>query len=305
MQDRRASNRPPVVLIVDDQEWSTRSLESVLAPGGYAVMRAYTAKQGIERAQAHVPDAVFVSAKLPDSDGMSFCRALRSTPQFGATIPIVITSPERPTRETRLAALQAGAWEVVSYPIDAQELKLRTEAYIRAKFEAESARDHCLVDRVTGLYNLRGLERRDRELRSQAYRDQQALACVVLSLTPDPGQEISTEEASHQAVVRLGRALTEAGRVSDAIGRLGPTEFAILAPATDVTGAGLLAERLAASVDRIETEAGTARVTFQFHAGYDAVPNVREQPVEARDLMLHATMALRNTKANGDRIRRF
>ena len=43
--------RPPVVLIVDDQEWSTRSLESVLAPDGYAVMRAYTATAGLERAR--------------------------------------------------------------------------------------------------------------------------------------------------------------------------------------------------------------------------------------------------------------
>ncbi len=305
MQDRRASNRPPVVLIVDDQEWSTRSLESVLAPGGYAVMRAYTAKQGLERAQAHVPDAVFVSAKLPDGDGMTFCRALRDNPQFGATIPIVITSPERPTREARLSALQAGAWDIVAYPIDAQELKLRTEAYIRAKFEAESARDQCLVDRVTGLYNLRGLERRDRELRSQAYRDNRALACVVLSLTPEPGHEMSSEEASHEAVVRLGKALTEAGRVSDAIGRLGPTEFAILAPGTDGKGAEQLAQRLAESVDRLESQAGPDKVVFRFRAGYDAVANVREKPVEARDLMLHATMALRSTKANGDRIRAF
>ncbi len=305
MQKRRTDDRPPVVLIVDDKEWSTRSLESVLAPSGYAVMRAYTAKQGLERAQVHPPDAVFVSTKLPDGDGVQFCRSLRDTPQFGASIPIIVTSAERPTRETRLTALQAGAWDVVSYPIDAQELKLRIEAYVRAKFEAERARDQCLVDQLTGLYNLRGLERRDRELRSQAYREQQPLACVVLSLSSEENAE-PTEAESREAIVRMGNALRQTGRISDAIGRLGPMEFAIIAPSTDARGAEQLAERLAQAIDRLDKQEGaTAHPRLRFHAGYDAVPNVREKPVEARDLMLHATMALRSTKTNGERIGGF
>ena len=32
----------PLVLIANDQEWSARSLESILGPNGYSVVRAYT-----------------------------------------------------------------------------------------------------------------------------------------------------------------------------------------------------------------------------------------------------------------------
>ncbi|MFQ5705587.1 MAG: response regulator [Gemmatimonadales bacterium] len=300
MPDRGVHVRPPVVLIVDDQEWSTRSLESVLAPNGYAVMRAFTAKAGLDRAQAQPPDLIFVSANLPNSDGVEFCRTLRENPNFSASIPILITSSERPSRELRLATLRAGAWEFVSFPIDAQELLLRLDAYVRAKFETDRALERCLVDEPTGLYNLRGLEQRARELRSQAYRDHQALACVVIAPTPqDPHDENSPaidQTALLAAINRLGRALKDVGRVSDAIGRLGQNEFAIMAPSTDSAGAARLAKRLQAL---IRDQSGDDQ-PLQMRAGYDAVKNVRETPVEARDLMLHATIALRKAKSNGN-----
>ena len=304
MPDRGVLVRPPVVLIIDDQEWSTRSLESVLAPNGYAVTRAYNMAKGLERARAQPPDLVFVSLNLPDGDGVSVCRNLRSSLEFRDSIPILIISPERPTRDQRLAALEAGAWEFVSYPIDAHELLLRLDAYVRAKFETDQARERCLVDEPTGLYNIRGLERRARELRSLAYRDKQALACVVLApLLPAAGGEASEvllDEAGIATLTkRIGRALRELGRVSDAIGRLGQSEFAILAPSTDGIGAAKLASRLADAILEPGDEDGDLPELL-LRAGYDAVTNVRETPVEARDLLLHATIALRKARSNGN-----
>ncbi len=307
MSDRGIDARPPVVLIVDDQEWSTRSLESVLAPNGYAVMRAFTAKAGLDRAQAQPPDLIFVSANLPNSDGVQFCRTLRENAHFSASIPILVTSSERLTRDQRLASLRAGAWEFLSFPVDAQELLLRLDAYVRAKFETDRALERCLVDESTGLYNLRGLEQRARELRSQAYRDHQALACVVIAPTQTPPEDETTptldDKALLAAIIRVGKALKDVGRVSDAIGRLGQNEFAIMAPSTDSAGAVRLAKRLETLIREQTDEAHPLRM----RAGYDAVNNVRETPVEARDLMLHATIALRKARVtgNGDWIKPF
>jgi diguanylate cyclase (GGDEF)-like protein len=304
MPDRGLQTRPPVVLIVDDQEWSTRSLESVLAPNGYAVMRAYTARKGIERALVQPPDLLFVSTNLPNGDSVSLCRTLRKSPNFGASVPILVTSPERPTREQRLAALEAGAWEFISYPIDAQELLLRLGAYVHAKFEVDSAQDRCLVDEPTGLYNLRGLEQRARELRSQAYREHQAMACVVVA-PAQPSKENEqgdngSDEAAIAAAGKLGRALRRMGRTSDAIGRLGKNEFAILAPSTNAAGAAKLAERIAEEIRNGADGDKSTGPDLSLHAGYDAVANMRETPIEARDLLLHATTALRQVKSKGN-----
>src|SRR5690606_7656216 len=41
----------PLVLVANDQEWSARSLESILAPNGYAVVRAHTGQQALDQAR--------------------------------------------------------------------------------------------------------------------------------------------------------------------------------------------------------------------------------------------------------------
>ena len=48
MTDRTTRTHPPLTLIANSQEWHSRSLESILGPHGYAVLRAYTGKQAID-----------------------------------------------------------------------------------------------------------------------------------------------------------------------------------------------------------------------------------------------------------------
>jgi len=286
-------SRPPVVLIIDDQEWSTRSLESILAPSGFAVMRAFTAKKGLERAQVHVPDAVFIDVSLPDGDGLEVCRALRDNLEVGAGTPIFMTSPERPSRSQRLDAFRAGAWDILGYPVNAEELVLRLDAYIQAKFAADRFREQGLVDPLTGLYNLQGLERRAAELSSSAFRDRKALACVVFA----PVEAHTDDESAVTHLVRtVAKAFRESGRISDVIGRLGKTEIAVLAPSTNADGAVKLAERLAGAI----RTSGPVPGGIEFRAGFDAVSDAHENPSGARDLLTRATLALRRSKASGN-----
>lgn len=296
MAKRLSDGRPPLVLIIDDHEWSTRSLESILAPSGYAVMRAYTGAKGLERAHTEQPDLVVIDASLPDGDGLSLCRALRDDPLLSRT-PIIVTAVEHPTRQQRLEALRAGAWDFLAHPFDPEEMLLRLGAYVRAKVDTDRLREDCLIDEQTGLYNQRGLERRARELGSQAFRANHALACVVFA--PDlPLNE--AEDVVMVAVEQLGRAFRNFGRISDAIGRWGKTEFAVVAPQTDSAGAVKLAERLGAAIRTMPVNNGHEAPTLRLRAGYDAVTNVREAPLGALDLLGHATSALRRSRGDGN-----
>src|SRR5690348_6336497 len=76
MRAQTASTRAVVVLIASKQEWASRSLESVLAPRGYAVLKTYTARDTLERAHADSPDVIVIDAQLPDADGLGLCREL-------------------------------------------------------------------------------------------------------------------------------------------------------------------------------------------------------------------------------------
>jgi len=308
MPDRAPRSHPPLVVIANSQEWHTRSLESILGPHGYAVLKAYTGKQALERARGAQPDLIIVDTDLPDLDGLEVVRMLRSDAAISESTPILVTSPGHPTRQKRLDALRAGAWDYLGATYDAEELPLRLDAYVRAKFDADRAREESLLDRITGLYNIRGLARRARELGSQAFRAEEPFACIVFAprLEGGEGDAAADEALVRVAVDRLARALRESGRVSDAIGRLGPTEFAVVAQGTDGEGVVRMAERLQRLLDAESARDGTAP-RLKVAAGYDAVANYHDAPIEPSDMLVRATMAMRQSRTDdgGNWIRRF
>lgn len=291
MTDRTARTRPPLTLIANSQEWHSRSLESILGPHGYAVLRAYTGKQAIERAHSARPDLIILDTDLPDRDGFDVCRELRADASIGASTPILITSPGHPSRQKRLEALRAGAWDFIGSALDGEELPLRLDAFVRAKLEVDRAREESLLDEVTGLYNIRGLARRARELGSQAFRHSQPFACIVLTPMVGQGAEMSGQETA-AVVESLAQVLRETGRTSDAIGILGPGEFAVVAQGTDASGAVRFAERLAHAASR-----STQETPFRMAAGYDAVSNYHDAPIEPSDMLMRASMAMRMSRS--------
>ena len=319
MLDNPGAARRPTVLIASHQESSSRSLESILGPNGYTVVKAYTAAQTLERARRAQPDAIILDATLPDQDPLEICRALRHDPEFAPDTPIIILSSDHATRQQRIDALRAGAWEYLGQPLDAEHLLLKLDTFTRVKRAADRAREDGLVDPATGLYNLSGLARRARELGAQASRLNAALACVALA--PDfgesaPGSEPSDAELE-AVVAQLAGAFRAAGRVSDAIGRLGPTEFAVVASGTDAGGAVRLAERLANAVtegrgDSLSAlsasgaQAG-AGARFRLRAGYYVVPDAHAPAADPADTILGAASALRLARAEpgGPWIRAF
>jgi diguanylate cyclase (GGDEF)-like protein len=280
--------RPPLTLIANSQEWHSRSLESILGPHGYAVLRAYTGKQAIERAIEARPDLIFVDTDLPDRDGFEVVRELRESPFVSPSTPIVMTSPGHTSRQRRLEALRAGAWDYIGAAIDGEELPLRLDAMVRAKMEADRVREEGLLDELTGLYNIRGLARRAREVGSQAFRYKEPLACIVVTpmMANDP-------TATARIIDELAQVLRSTGRSSDVIGTLGPGEFAIVAGGTDSAGAERLAERLAEAAGRIF---GTEDVNVAI--GYDAVPNYSEAPIDPSDMLSRASAAMRRSRAD-------
>lgn len=297
------AGRPPLALIGSDQEWSIRSIESILGPHGYAVLRAYNGKEVVERAQAGQPDVVILDLRLPDQDGRAVCRTLRDERIVTPSTPILMISSGHPAKADRLKALQAGAWEVLSLPLDAEEFLLKLSAFVHAKTESDALREEGLVDRSTGFYSVRGLARRAREVGAEAFRRKTALACVVIGVDPvdaagaDSGADSS---ALAEALEIVGQAFQTTARSSDVIGRLGRSEFAVIAPATDAEGAMRLAERLAEAVANREKTPGARVSGVRLRAGYEGVADLHQTPVEPVDLLVRATAALRQVRSNAD-----
>lgn len=291
----------PLVLIANDQEWSARSLESILGPNGYSVVRAYTGQQALERVRIAQPDIIILDAQMPDIHGFDVCRQLRSDARFSATTPIIITTSGPSGRTQRLEAYRAGAWEFLGQPVDGEALLLKLATFLQGKREVDALREESLLDPGTGLYNMRGLARRAHEIGADAFRRRDPLACVVFA--PEARGVAASdahEDESQRIAEQVGQLLKRVGRSSDAIGRLGLSEFGVIAPATGTEGVLRLVRRLGSSIESSPIPVRGGERSLRVQAGYCAVPDFAESPVDAVELLLRATTALRDLKREGD-----
>ena len=287
MPNRKGLSRPPRVLIASDQDHNLRELESLLGKSGYSVLRLYAGAPVLERARDVRPDVILLDARLADRDSLELSHALRDDPLLCTSTPILLLTPGHPTPRDHQAALRVGIWELFSLPLNPDELLPTLDSYVRAKIDADRVPRANMVDDLTGLYTSVGLARRARELIFQASHHNTSAACVVFA-------PVLEGEPSVELLQLLGRTFQAGGRRSDAIGRVGQGEFAVVAPGTDAVGAVKLAQRFR-----------HAMPTPELRAGYNAVGNVRYTPVEANDLLAHAARALQLAKAEGKWIRAF
>jgi two-component system, cell cycle response regulator len=294
-QPGRPMARPPLILIAQDEEWSARSIESILGPNGFAVLRSYTARQTVESALSARPDAILLDDGLKDRPGYDVCRQLAGDHRIGPTTPIFMMTTAVDTRARRLEAFRAGAWELLQLPADAEELLLRLNTFVRSKLEADRACEEGLVDHATGLYNLRGLLLKAAELGAEASRFERPLSCVVVSVDAEEAEG----QGSADSLDSVGHGFRETIRSCDTLGRLGPNQFAVLTPVTGQEGALRLAERLLSSVE----SGGPA---MQVRAGFYGVADFRAASLDPAELVARATMALRQgSPAGADNIRSY
>jgi two-component system cell cycle response regulator len=285
---------PPLVLIASDQEWSGRSLETIIGPRGYAVVRAHTGNQVLDTVRSTHLDLLILDTRLPDIDGITLCRQLRDQRIISATTPIILTTSVQATRASCIAAFAAGAWDFCPHPVDSDLLLLKMETYVRAKREADRAQEESLLDEATGLYNFRGMARRARETGAEALRVRGAMACVALAPVMDDAVEAgeSVETLARGVGEHLGVALARTARASDVIGHLGRGEFAVIAPATSPEGAERLMERLQRALEGILVPVGEGTRAFRVRGGFFAVPDYSESSIHVLEMLERASSSL-------------
>jgi PleD family two-component response regulator len=231
----------PLVAVLNDQEWTARGLETILEATGYRTVRAFTAGQLFGLLGSVLPSAFILDQQLPDRSGLEVATALRNDPRFGPSTPIIMTTAGPSGRQARLAAYEAGAWDFFGQPLDGEALLAKLRLYIPAR-EAYCAMAARVEELDARLYPADGLVRRARELVTNARRRAAPLACVAVGMAE--GMTGSTEHA-------VGEMMVELCRGGDVVGRMGPGRFAVIAGDADSDGAGRLASRLAAGLERI------------------------------------------------------
>jgi DNA-binding response OmpR family regulator len=121
------------VLLVEDDPTIGASLADVLRTNMYRVEWCTTGTEAMRSFEMHSPDVVLLDAGLPDIDGFTVCRWIRSQ---NAAVPILIVTA-RDSDIDIVVGLDAGANDYVVKPFSVPVLLARVRAHLRANPAAD------------------------------------------------------------------------------------------------------------------------------------------------------------------------
>jgi two-component system sensor histidine kinase/response regulator len=131
------SDRPgepsATVLVVDDNLQNREVAEGHLVGAGYHALQAESGEEALALLQAGAvkPDLVLLDVLMPGLDGFETCRRIRALPG-GSRVPILFLTALGDLG-THKAALDSGADDFLTKPINRTELLIRVRSLLRIK----------------------------------------------------------------------------------------------------------------------------------------------------------------------------
>jgi len=124
------------VLIVEDDAKLARFLVKVLVEEGYEAEICRTGSEAMSRVGARCHDLVILDWMLPDLDGLSVCRGVRTA---GVSVPILMLTARGELKD-RVLGLESGADDYLVKPFEVEELLARVRALWRRSSGAQPVR---------------------------------------------------------------------------------------------------------------------------------------------------------------------
>lgn len=108
----------PRMLIVDDEADTCANLADIFVDFGYQVDVAHDGETALPLIEKTSYDVALLDLRMPGMSGMDLYRHIKRV--SAGTVAIVVTA--HATRDTIQSALDAGAWSIVSKPVDIPSL---------------------------------------------------------------------------------------------------------------------------------------------------------------------------------------
>jgi len=303
-----ATLRTSTVMMVDDDPLMLEVVQAYLEEAGYvSFIKTSEPKEAMPLFTKHRPDILLLDLMMPEVSGFDILAQVRGHEELRYTPVIILTAESEPS--AKLKALELGATDFLTKPVDSSELRLR----LRNALAFKSYQDRLVdSDPLTGLPNRKKF-RTEVEAALARTASQSSTACAVLHIDLDRFKQVN-DSLGHRAGDRLLSAVAKvlegvfssfkpsnpgAREGAVPLSRIAGNSFAALLPdlhnltkADDATG---MVRRVAnALAEPFEVDGQTLRVTASI--GIAISPNDGQ---DADTLAKNAEAAMYQAKQRG------
>ncbi len=298
---------PRTLLIIDDSKTMRRQVVDILQParlfGRY--LEAENGLEGFKLLLAEPVDVVLCDLEMPGMDGLKFLDLHRSRAEVRDIPVILLTGREGSTQKVK--GLERGASDYVIKPFDPDELIARVKVQLKIKRLQDHLKEQnrkleelSNTDALTSLANRRALMDALEKEFQRSTRTGQNLSLIMADI--DHFKQINDTYGHQQGDVVLkvvAGVVRNQLRDYDIAARFGGEEFAVILPATDLSGALLVAERIREAVDGIKLGGSMNPLCLTISLGVSSRPGSEIVSVdtlirEADDALYRAKHAGRN-----------
>lgn len=215
------------ILVVEDESDIANMLKIYFTGQGYDIELAARGGDALKMVQQQLPQLIVLDINLPDTDGYTLCKTMRTSTRT-KHIPIIFLT-EKDERGDRIAGLELGADDYITKPFDIEELRLRISNAIRASERMG------LTDPRSGLPSGRLIEDALREVIRKpewAYLDMR-----INDFDPfrDKYGFVAGDEVLRFTAMLLSEIVDKHGTPEDFIGHAGNDNFVLLTRPTSLT----------------------------------------------------------------------
>lgn len=202
-------------LIIDKRkELSTKYKKLIEGPENFVII-SHDLTSAIKILQDNEPDLIIISDSI-DEGLADFCKKLRVL-TFN-TRPVIVAMSKSAELDDKLQALENGADDFLSEPINSDEFKMRIKAHLRREYEVNVNLKTMLPNKN---YSMKTLKR--------AIAKNVPWACLLVSVENfDSYKEIYTELASDRLVQTFCAIINSTLEEEDYLGHISSNEFLII-----------------------------------------------------------------------------
>ena len=133
------------ILIVDDEEKNIKLLKGMLFSENYNFFEALSGEDAIDLVNDINPDLILLDVMMPGISGFEVCHKLKQDEKT-KSIPIIMVTALN-EKEHRLKALESGADDFLSKPVDSTEVVIRVKSLLRIKsYHDELSNNYKAID---------------------------------------------------------------------------------------------------------------------------------------------------------------